>query len=98
MILLDFILKLNIISSHPFAVAFIIGAIITGSKINPTIEFIVKGIVSSILMLIFSVYGCFISIVFTIINKRGLINWAVGRSYVFFASRAAGVTFNVEGE
>ncbi|CAJ0830186.1 17202_t:CDS:2, partial [Entrophospora sp. SA101] len=64
----------------------------------PTIEFVVKAIISSILVLIFSVYGSFISIFFSIIGKRGLINWAVGRSFLFFASRAVGITVKVEGE
>nr|CAG8440467.1 11061_t:CDS:2 [Entrophospora candida] len=86
-------------SSRPqLDIALIIGAIITGIKISPTIEFVVKAIISSILVLIFSVYGSFISIFFSIIGKRGLINWAVGRSFLFFASRAVGITVKVEGE
>src|SRR4051794_37559255 len=81
----------------PLAMAIIIGALYTGSRINK-IQFGVRAFISLIFLLVFSAYGSLIAIIFSIIGKRGLINYVTARSYGFFASPAVGISFKVEGE
>src|SRR5581483_10508300 len=75
------------IPTKPLAIAIIIGAIYTGSRIDK-VQFVIRGFISLILIFIFSAYGSIIAILFSIIGKRGLINYVTARSYGFFASLA----------
>ncbi|CAG8647183.1 7470_t:CDS:2 [Funneliformis caledonium] len=83
---------------QPLYITMIIGAIYTGSRINKKIQFGVRGIISLIFLLIFSAYGSFIAVLFSLIGKRGLINYVTARSYGFFAIPAVGISFKVHGE
>ncbi|RHZ81105.1 hypothetical protein Glove_123g78 [Diversispora epigaea] len=61
-------------------------------------RFWIKILISLIFVLLFSVYGSVISIIFTFIGKRGLINWVTARGYAYVAGSAVGISFKVEGE
>src|SRR6266542_552110 len=83
---------------QPLIITIIIGAIYTGSRINEKIQFGVRAFISLIFLLIFSAYGSLIAVIFSIIGKRGLINYVTARSYGFFAIPAVGISFKVQGE
>ncbi|KAF0345975.1 1-acylglycerol-3-phosphate O [Gigaspora margarita] len=92
------IVKLELITAHPLAILLVIGALITGSRINPTIQFFVRALISFIFIIIFSIYGILSAIFLSLIGKRGLINWATARAYAYIAGGAVGISYKVEGE
>ncbi|CAG8469009.1 7723_t:CDS:2 [Dentiscutata heterogama] len=98
MFLDSILVKLELITAHPLATLLVIGVLITGSRINPTIQFIVRALISLIFIIIFSVYGILSAIFFSLIGKRGLINWATARAYAYIAGGAVGISYKVEGE
>lgn len=91
-------MKLDVVPVRPLATAIIIAALYTGSRVNNTIQFGVRAFISIIFLLIFSAYGSLIAIIFSIIGKRGLINFVTARTYGYFASTAVGISFKVQGE
>ncbi|KAF9143608.1 1-acylglycerol-3-phosphate O-acyltransferase [Linnemannia schmuckeri] len=62
------------------------------------IQFVTKCGVVLIATFIMSIVGCFISIVFALLNRRHEINFVVARIFSFIASYPCGVTFKVSGE
>ncbi|CAG8569380.1 5533_t:CDS:1 [Ambispora gerdemannii] len=76
----------------------IIGGVIIGSRFHPTSQFIVRALLSLVCILFFSAYGSILAVIFTLIGRRGEINWATARSYVAIAAPLAGITFKVENE
>ncbi|CAG8564848.1 5778_t:CDS:2, partial [Acaulospora colombiana] len=42
--------------------------------------------------------GSIVAIIFTLIGKRGLINWVVARGYAYIAGGAVGISYKVDGE
>lgn len=72
--------------------------VIIGSRYSAKLQFFVNAFISLIFLLLFSVYGSIISIVFTFIGKQGLINWATARGYGYVAGSAVGISYKVEGE
>ncbi|CAG8760845.1 17978_t:CDS:2, partial [Gigaspora rosea] len=92
------IVKLELITAHPLAILLVIGALITGSRINPTIQFFVRALMCFMFIIIFSIYGILTAIFLSLIGKRGLINWVTARSYAYLAGGAVGISYKVEGE
>jgi lysophosphatidate acyltransferase len=90
--------EFEVIPTKPLIIAIIIGALYTGSRISNKIQFGVRAFISLIFLLVFSAYGSLVAIIFSIIGKRGLINYITARSYGFFASPAVGISFKVQGE
>ncbi|CAG8637381.1 31700_t:CDS:2, partial [Racocetra persica] len=92
------LVNLELFTAHPFTVFLMIGVLITGSRINPTIQFVVRALISLIMIIVFSVYGITTAIILSIIGKRGLINWATARSFAYVAGSVVGISYKVEGE
>ncbi|CAG8535659.1 12776_t:CDS:2 [Cetraspora pellucida] len=92
------LINLELFTAHPFVVFLVLGVLITGSRINPTIQFVVRAFISFIFIIAFSVYGIITAIFFSLIGNRGLINWATARSYAYIAGSAVGISYKVEGE
>ncbi|CAG8565380.1 22489_t:CDS:2 [Dentiscutata erythropus] len=98
MFLDSILVKFELLTAHPLAILLVIGILITGSRINPTIQFFVRALISLIFIIIFSVFGILSAIFFSLIGKRGLINWATARAYAYIAGGAVGISYKVEGE
>ncbi|KAG0322336.1 1-acylglycerol-3-phosphate O-acyltransferase [Linnemannia gamsii] len=62
------------------------------------IQFVAKCWVVLIATFIMSIVGCFVAIVFALLNRRHEINFVVARIFSFIAAWPCGVTFKIKGE
>ncbi|KAF9294985.1 1-acylglycerol-3-phosphate O-acyltransferase [Mortierella antarctica] len=61
-------------------------------------QFVGKLVVVLISTLIMSIVGCFVAVVFAVLNKRHAINYVVSRIFSYLAAYPCGVTFKISGE
>lgn len=61
-------------------------------------QFVSKLVVVLISTLIMSIVGCFVAIVFAVLNKRHAINYVVSRFFSYLAAYPCGVTFKISGK
>lgn len=61
-------------------------------------QFVGKCMVVLLSTLIMSIVGCFVAIVFAVLNKRYAINYYVSRLFSYLAAYPCGVTFKISGE